>query len=416
MAFNILDLAKGYLTDAVISKVAGGINEDSSLVSKAIGMALPALMGGILQKGSSDTGLSSLMGLLTNNTNTSVLDNLGSVLGDKNQSEDLMVGGSSLISSLLGNNSNSIMNAVGSFVGMKNTSTSSIFSLLAPVVMGILGKKVKSDGLGLSGLSSLLSSQKDIVSSALPTGLASTLGFGNMLSSGASKVSAAANSVESEVKSKNWMPLILGALAILAALFFWRSCGSDVKEAATDAKDSAIAVTDSATSVVENSASAVQDGLASLGAFFKRKLPNGMELNIPEMGVENNLIKFLDDASAPISTDKWLNFDRINFATGSSNLTEESMDQVSNISEILKAYPNVKMKIGGYTDNTGNAQGNLKLSDSRAKAVMAAIVAKGIEASRLSAEGYGDQHPVASNDTEEGRAQNRRIAVRVDAK
>ena len=162
---NILDLAKGYLTDAVISKVAGGINEDSSLVSKAIGMALPALMGGILQKGSSDTGLSSLMGLLSNNTNTSVLDNLGSVLGDKNQSEDLMVGGSSLISSLLGNNSNSIMNAVGSFVGMKNTSTSSIFSLLAPVVMGILGKKVKSDGLGLSGLSSLLSSQKDIVSS-----------------------------------------------------------------------------------------------------------------------------------------------------------------------------------------------------------------------------------------------------------
>ena len=83
---------------------------------------------------------------------------------------------------------------------------------------------------------------------------------------------------------------------------------------------------------------------------------------------------------------------------------------------MLKAYPTVAIKVGGYTDNTGNAQTNTKLSADRANMVMNALVDLGINKSRLEAEGYGPQHPVASNDTEAGRAQNRRIAVRVTKK
>ena len=83
---------------------------------------------------------------------------------------------------------------------------------------------------------------------------------------------------------------------------------------------------------------------------------------------------------------------------------------------MLKAYPAVALKIGGYTDNTGDPDRNLKLSDNRAKAVMAALVAMGAARARLEAEGYGPQFPVASNDTEEGRAKNRRISLRVTNK
>lgn len=79
-------------------------------------------------------------------------------------------------------------------------------------------------------------------------------------------------------------------------------------------------------------------------------------------------------------------------------------------------YPNVHVEIGGYTDNTGDPAANMALSDARAKNVMAVLVNKSIDPSKLKAEGYGDQHPVGDNSTEEGRAKNRRITLRVTQK
>ena len=74
------------------------------------------------------------------------------------------------------------------------------------------------------------------------------------------------------------------------------------------------------------------------------------------------------------------------------------------------------IKLGGYTDNTGDPQANLRLSQQRADAVMADLVKLGVDAGRMKAEGYGQEHPVADNSTEEGRAKNRRIDIRVISK
>ncbi len=70
----------------------------------------------------------------------------------------------------------------------------------------------------------------------------------------------------------------------------------------------------------------------------------------------------------------------------------------------------------GYTDNSGNAALNVKLSDGRANEVMGELVKLGTDAARMSAKGYGEEHPVADNATEEGRANNRRISLRVAEK
>ena len=112
----------------------------------------------------------------------------------------------------------------------------------------------------------------------------------------------------------------------------------------------------------------------------------------------------------------WFDFDRLLFQTGSSKLKPESQEQLENVAAILKAYPKVKVKIGGYTDNTGDSVANLKLSTERAESVRKSLEELGVEASRLSSEGYGEEHPVASNDSEEGRAKNRRISLRVTEK
>lgn len=132
-------------------------------------------------------------------------------------------------------------------------------------------------------------------------------------------------------------------------------------------------------------------------------------------GVENKLIDFIKSGEA-VSKDKWFSFDRLLFETGKSTLKPESQEQLKNVAEIMKAFPSVEIKIGGYTDNVGDPAANMKLSDDRAKNVMAELVKLGVAENRMKAEGYGEQHPVADNKTAEGRQQNRRIDIRVTKK
>ncbi|MGL4630405.1 MAG: DUF937 domain-containing protein [Leadbetterella sp.] len=421
MSFNLLDIAKGYLTEGVVGQLAGNLGEDSSVVTKALGAAAPALMGGVINSASSQGGLSSLMGLL-NNSDDSMLDNLGGMLGDSDKSSGLMSAGSGILSSLLGDKLGGIVGAVSSFSGLSSGSTSSIFSFLAPMVMGILGKKVKSDGLGIAGLGDLLTSQKDIVAKALPSGLGSILGMGSLpdLGGAADAMKGAVGSAAGSIKGAasaaipdvdvdgggfNWKPIILGLLGLGIAFFAWKQCSKPKIESTT-------------TSTADTSAvSTPMDTSSAVAASDKLTLEGGVELaGLNPEGIENKLVAFIKDASKPVDKTSWFNFDNLNFATGSSNLTAESNKQVENIVAILKAYPKVKLKIGGYTDNVGKPESNIKLSAARATTVMNSIVAAGIDKARLEAEGYGQEHPEASNDTEEGRAKNRRIAVRVTEK
>jgi cytochrome c oxidase subunit II len=141
----------------------------------------------------------------------------------------------------------------------------------------------------------------------------------------------------------------------------------------------------------------------------------GLKLNVAADGIESKVMSFIT-GNTPLDEKTWFNFDRLLFETGKSTLKSESQEQLKNIVEILKAYPNVNIKLGGYTDNVGHAANNLKLSDDRAKSVMTELVKMGIDKTRLAAEGYGQEHPVADNATEEGRSQNRRISIKVTKK
>jgi outer membrane protein OmpA-like peptidoglycan-associated protein len=97
------------------------------------------------------------------------------------------------------------------------------------------------------------------------------------------------------------------------------------------------------------------------------------------------------------------------FESGSATIDPESNARLDRVVEYMTHMTSVRIRISGHTDNVGNPQRNQALSQSRAEAVRAYLVAHGIDGSRVEAIGYGDTRPVASNDTEAGRQQNRRI-------
>ncbi|MPS64540.1 sodium-translocating pyrophosphatase [Chryseobacterium sp.] len=115
-----------------------------------------------------------------------------------------------------------------------------------------------------------------------------------------------------------------------------------------------------------------------------------------------------------LDPNNWYTIENLYFETGSSDLKAGSEAQLLNLVEIMTAYPDLKIKLGGYTDNSGNDESNQKLSNLRAQTAKLKLLELGIAADRVEAEGYGSQHPVcAANDTDECKAKNRRIDVRV---
>ncbi len=101
------------------------------------------------------------------------------------------------------------------------------------------------------------------------------------------------------------------------------------------------------------------------------------------------------------------------FETNKSNLVKESFAELERIKSLLQAYPNLRIQISGHTDNRGSADLNINLSEARAKAVVDYLVEKGISSDRLLALGLGSEQPIATNASQEGRAQNRRVELEV---
>ncbi|MEZ4936282.1 MAG: OmpA family protein [Crocinitomicaceae bacterium] len=101
------------------------------------------------------------------------------------------------------------------------------------------------------------------------------------------------------------------------------------------------------------------------------------------------------------------------FDTGKSTLRPESNAELDRLVKLMKDVSNLKIEIGGHTDNQGSASMNQKLSEDRAKAVMSYLTSKGIAASRMTAVGYGLNKPIASNANEAGRQQNRRTEIKI---
>jgi outer membrane protein OmpA-like peptidoglycan-associated protein len=204
-----------------------------------------------------------------------------------------------------------------------------------------------------------------------------------------------------------WLSTVIIVTVLMAILFFMvKGCnGSD--NASSD-EDKIEKKSDTMPAVI----------IPPARELLKVKLHDGTELEAYRGGIEDELVTFLNDPSSKPGKDVWFDFDNLNFKLGSADITDSSLVQIHNIVAILNAYPKVKIKIGGYTDKSGDSLGNLKLSQSRAEATYAALKTEGANISQvLGAEGYGSEYAKAPADApDEDRRKDRRISVSVRAK
>ncbi|MBN1240610.1 MAG: OmpA family protein [Gammaproteobacteria bacterium] len=108
-----------------------------------------------------------------------------------------------------------------------------------------------------------------------------------------------------------------------------------------------------------------------------------------------------------------LRLDGVNFELNSAQLTPGASETLRRVAESLRGEPNLRAEIAGHTDSSGADDYNMRLSQQRAESVREFLISQGVEADRLRARGYGETQPVAGNDTESGRAMNRRVEFRV---
>jgi len=221
----------------------------------------------------------------------------------------------------------------------------------------------------------------------------------------------------------NWWWLLL-ALLLLLILFFCckKCCFKDTCSTAVVSPPVSEAVAVDSMNIPKGKLDTLTNSIIyEAGDTVSMKLPDGTEWRMGQYSSEYRLFNFLNSKDIQVDqTDKtkgWITLDRLRFEIGSSTLTAESEDQLKNIAKILNFFPNSQIKIGGYTDNTGTDEINMKISNERAKVTAEKLISLGIDAKRVTYEGYGSLHPVCpANDTDYCRALNRRIDVRVTQK
>ena len=377
MALNLIDLAKDYLTPDVLSKMAGLVGESPAATQKAVGAIVPSLAGIACNQASTPGGASKLMGLLTTSgLDSNLLSNFSGALSGGSATDGLMKTGSNLLDGLLGDKASSVASTIGNFAGIQGSSAMKLLSLAAPLLFGLLGKHVVANGLTASSLPALLSSHRDAIMQFAPPGLASALGLNSNsnLCGTATPVPAARPAPYVEKKGFPIWGWLLPLVAIIAGLLWWRSCSVQGPK------------------------------MASI------TLPCGTVLSVEEGFFTYNLATFMvkgSDSELP----KNFVFDHLNFDTGTTQLTPESNATVTTLIAIMKCFPNMQIELDGHTDSTGDAAANKTLSMNRANAVRDLLTQAGIDPARISTQGYGADKPIASNDTEEGKAKNRRTEL-----
>jgi len=399
---NLLSAAKAYLTPDVVRNASTMTGESETATRQAMQGGVASMFAGLTNMASSSEGVSTLGNLIREPFVGKALNNVSSSFSGGSETSSLMNSGQSLLGKIFGDRTSGVTDAIARSSGVSSSSSGKLMAMIAPLAIGVLGKHAAARGLSGPGLANSLIEQRDEFAAAAPEGVSRLLGERAPAPVGI-HVAADSDPYKYETRAPapvvrtperpsgiRWWPLLVIALAILGLLWLFRNMGGRAREAGRQA------VT------------------ATQGVLSNIHLPGGTNISVPAGSVNDSLAKFLADGSQTVP--HTFVFDHLNYETASAQLTPESQGTVNSLAQILKAYPNVHVQVSGHTDNTGAPDANQRLSLDRANTVKQMLVSSGIGPERIATNGYGQDRPIAPNDTEEGRARNRRTELTVTQK
>jgi outer membrane protein OmpA-like peptidoglycan-associated protein len=291
--------------------------------------------------------------------------------------------------------------------------------------MSMIGKQVAGKGLGF--LTDLLGGQKSFISNALPAGMGSLMGFA---ADNNERSTSYSSSADTEVSSggNNWLKWLL-PLLLLGGLGWWfmgkKGCNK-VEETVQSTIDSTSTMIDSTVSNIADAMKVMVDTVTGvvtydLGALGDVDLAGGTKLmGVAANGFEKTLVNFITSGTIDTidKTKNWFTLHDVQFKSGKTEYaTDKAMAQLKNVAAILKAYPAVSLKLGGYTDVRGDEAANKKLSQARADQVMKDLIKLGVASKQIKeAVGYGEEFATAAEGDQEGMARDRKTAAKVASK
>jgi OOP family OmpA-OmpF porin len=377
---NLVQTVSDSLPPDLVARAAGMLGETPAATREGLTAAAPALLAGALQRGATPSGANQLLDLVKLATaNGNPMDQMGAILSDQNARSAYLSQGQSLANSLLGGNSGNVISALNASSHVSRGSATNILAMLAPLVLGILGR-ASGPNPTATGLQSVLTTERNGILKALPAGLGALFGLSSTTPAAAAAATVRTPPPPARSMWRGVLPWVVLAALALMLLAGLRTCSRQ---------------------------QAAAPGEITL------RLPDGGSLSAPQGSIGFNVARFLESSEAAPKT---FVFDSLTFDTASNAVTAESQPTVRALSSIMKAYPNMQARIVGYTDNQGDPASNLALSEARAAAVKQALVSGGIGAERIAAAGLGEGNPIADNATEAGRARNRRTEFEITRK
>lgn len=422
MENNLLHNIRSYFTDEVMNKLATHLGENKEQIHKGIDIVVPSLLLGLQSR--NNDGLSSILQSAKHLfSNFDMHDTLGRYFAHDDRGERAHFESDNLVGEIFGDKLQGIIQSISKYLGMKPESIHSIFGASTPAV--ISGITSKGGHWDTHEIAQQLNSNRSSFASAIPAGLG--LGtFGTMFANAdtarelqspdpnrpsetattSSKTIVHTKEAVQASKGTGWRWIIILIAGIALWIIIGRSCGTD--------KDSA-SETRGVDTTMNNS---TVDSMNSISTLIDAQLPDGKAFKAYSSGIEEQLIQFLQSDYKSWTDEqlaaKWFDFDNLNFDTETANISPSSRAQLDNIVNILRAFPDAKIKIGGYTDRRGDEAINKRVSQERADAVNEYLNSQGVGSQVVGAEGYGSEFAQAAWDaSDKERAKDRRVSLSV---